>query len=56
MHWGVFRALEDILSALEVFSALEDISSALREISVLLWSIPNALIISSTQIMIPLIH
>ena len=27
---GVFRALEDILSALEVFSALEDISSAWR--------------------------
>ena len=26
------------------------------EISVLLWSIPNALIISSTQIMIPLMH
>ena len=26
------------------------------EILVLLWSIPNALIISSTQIMIPLMH
>ena len=27
---GMFRALEDILSALEVFSALEDINSALE--------------------------
>ena len=36
MHWGMFRALEDILSALEVFSALEDIAVNWGDISIVM--------------------
>ena len=55
--FGVFRALEDILSALEVFSALEDVSSALGRYQYCYGASPmHSLIMSSTQIMIPLMH
>ena len=60
--WGVMSALGDAQGTggypecIGGIQCTEGYQQCIREISVLLWSIPNALIISPSQIMIPVMH